>query len=168
MLVLAATAALVWLAGLAVAQEDAFDCPSDLDTGQYDAFTYYQVSDQCSDAGIADYCCVTFMKPTSPLSCLPGTVSFTATARDTLAGVVDEQVKKDGQHETSTRGTFVASFPSGVTAVHNRAVAAVWDVAMDKFRDKADVRDNFMPSRVYLTARKSGDWEDTVIVDFRC
>ncbi|GJN66420.1 hypothetical protein VFPFJ_01481 [Purpureocillium lilacinum] len=168
MFAFATAAALISLMGIAFAQQDTFDCPSDLSSGQYDSYTYFEVSGRCSDAGVADYCCVTFMRPSSPFPCLPAPVPFTANARDTLAAVVDEQIKKDGQDETSEISHFKASFPKGVSAMHNRNVGAVWGVALDEFRDKTGIKDSFIPSRAYLTARKSGDWEDTIMVDFHC
>ncbi|UNI16776.1 hypothetical protein JDV02_003181 [Purpureocillium takamizusanense] len=155
------------LLGVAWAQLSVFDCPYDLSSGQYDSYTYFEVSDRCSKAGVADHCCVTFMRPTSPFSCLPAPTPFTPNACDTLAAVVDEQMKKDGQHETSEVTHFIASFPNGVTAIHNRGVGAVWGVALDEFRDKVGIKDSFIPSRVYLTARNAA-WEDTVMVDFHC
>ncbi|KAL3953878.1 hypothetical protein ACCO45_011834 [Purpureocillium lilacinum] len=168
MFAVATAAALISLLGIAFAQQDAFDCPSDLSSGQYDSYTYFEVSGRCSDAGVADYCCVTFMRPSSPLP-LP------SRARPLHGQCTRHARCRGGRADTEGRSgrdfrdqPFQGKLPKGRFCDAQSQRWRCLGVALDEFRDKTGIKDSFIPSRVYLTARKSGDWEDTIMVDFHC
>jgi hypothetical protein len=121
---------------------------------QFNDYSTYDESDSCAETADCVNSCGTFITSGAQ----PG---LTDQIKNDLLLAMGQQVTKDGQFEISKVGGWTASFPLGITAVHNRNIVGEWSLAVNGYAAANTV----IPVTVYLQA--TGDsYFDVVYVTY--
>ena len=118
-------------------------------------YTYEDETWSCAEDGNCEAACGTFITTGAQ----PG---FTSQLVSDLLQAMGDQVTKDGQLQVTTVGPFIASFPLGTTAVHNRNnIVGEWSLATNTYVATG----GGIPPTTFYQASGNG-YYDVIVVDY--
>ncbi|KAF2163418.1 hypothetical protein M409DRAFT_57327 [Zasmidium cellare ATCC 36951] len=127
---------------------------------------WYDVTSDCSNAGIPGYCCVTFVGNSQ---CEPDFSSETTSTVSDLLNAINQQLGKSGQFDSSKVGHWFATYSLFADKPESApAIEQIWDHAIDEFIANATQKTNLGPvSSVWLYAGGS-QGPTRIEVDYNC